>query len=63
MSKLSAPVTSDDHLQGAMDAPCTVVEYGDYECPSCGQAYPVVKRLQKHFGKRLLFVFRNFPLS
>jgi protein-disulfide isomerase len=63
MSKLSIPVSDKDHRQGDADAPCTLVEYGDYECPSCGQAYPIVKRVQKHFGKRLLFVFRNFPLS
>jgi len=41
----------------------TLVEYGDYQCPYCGEAYPVVKRLQKELGKRLRFVFRNFPLS
>ena len=52
-----------DHRQGDLDAPSTLVEYGDYQCPSCRQAYPIVKRVQKHFGKRLLFVFRNFPLS
>src|SRR5258708_12427524 len=63
MSKLSVPVSSEDHRQGDMDAAFILVEYGDYECPSCGQAYPIVKRLQKHFGKRLLFVFRNFPLG
>jgi len=63
MSKLAVPVGSEDHRQGDMDATFTLVEYGDYECPSCGQAYPIVKRLQKHFGKRLLFVFRNFPLG
>ncbi len=39
------------------------MEYGDYQCPSCGQAYPIVKRVQKHYGKRLSFVFRNFPLT
>jgi protein-disulfide isomerase len=39
------------------------VEYGDYECPYCGRAYPIVKRVQKHFAKGLRFVFRNFPLS
>ncbi len=38
------------------------MEYGDYECPYCGSAYPIVKRIQKHFGKRLRFVFRNFPI-
>jgi protein-disulfide isomerase len=63
MSKLSLPVSDKDHRQGDPDAPCTFVEYGDYQCPSCGHAYPIVKRVQKHFGKRLLFVFRNFPLS
>ena len=63
MSKLSIPVSADDHVQGDPAAACVLVEYGDYQCPSCGQAYPIVKRLQKHFGKRLAFVFRNFPLS
>jgi len=63
MTKLSVPVSAKDHRQGDADAPCTLVEYGDYQCPSCGQAYPIVKRVQKHFGKRLSFVFRNFPLT
>jgi protein-disulfide isomerase len=63
MSTLKVPVTSDDHIQGDERAPIVLVEYGDYECPQCGRAYPIVKRLQKHFGKRLGFVFRNFPLS
>src|ERR1700678_3271601 len=63
MTKLAVAVSDKDHRQGDKDAPCTLVEYGDYQCPSCGQAYPIVKRVQKHFGKRLLFVFRNFPLS
>jgi protein-disulfide isomerase len=63
MSKLSIPVTDKDHKQGNSNARCTLVEYGDYECPYCGQAYAIVKRLQKHFGDDLLFVFRNFPLS
>jgi protein-disulfide isomerase len=44
-------------------SPVTFVEYGDYECPYCGQAYSVVKAVQKHFGKRLRVVFRNFPLT
>ncbi len=63
MSKLSIPVGANDHRQGDDAAKCVLVEYGDYQCPSCGQAYPIVKRLQKHFGKRLAFVFRSFPLS
>jgi protein-disulfide isomerase len=63
MSKLSIPVSADDHLQGQLAAKCSLVEYGDYECPSCGEAYPIVRRLQKHFGDRLSFTFRNFPLT
>jgi protein-disulfide isomerase len=39
------------------------MEYGDYQCPYCGQAYPIVKELQEQLGKKLRFVFRNFPLS
>jgi protein-disulfide isomerase len=63
MSKLSIPVSTDDHAQGEVGAKCTLVEYGDYQCPYCGQAHPIVKRLQKHFGADLRLVFRNFPLS
>jgi len=63
MSTLKIPVSDQDHIQGNAEAPCTLVEYGDYQCPDCGRAYPVVKQLQKHFGKRLRFVFRNFPLT
>jgi protein-disulfide isomerase len=63
MATLKTPVTPEDHIQGAEDAPVTLVEYGDYECPHCGHAHPIVKRVQKHFGKGLRFVFRNFPLS
>jgi protein-disulfide isomerase len=62
-SSLKVPVTSADHSQGPENAPLTVVEYGDYQCPGFGQAYPIVKQIQKHFGKRLRFVFRNFPLN
>ena len=63
MSTLKIPVGPDDHSEGAKDAPLTLVEYGDYQCPYCGQAYPIVKAIQKAFGKRLRFVFRNFPLA
>jgi protein-disulfide isomerase len=63
MATLKTPVTPEDHIQGPENAAATFVEYGDYECPHCGTAYPIVKRVQKHFGKRLRFVFRNFPLS
>jgi protein-disulfide isomerase len=63
MSSLKAPVTPADHCDGPEDAPLTLVEYGDYQCPACGEAYPIVKQIQEHFGKRLRFVFRNFPLK
>jgi len=61
--KLAIPVGETDHAQGPADAPLTLVEYGDYECPYCGKAYPVVKEIQKRMGDRLRFVFRNFPLN
>jgi protein-disulfide isomerase len=63
VSKLKIPVGPEDPVQGSADAEWTLVEYGDYECPHCGGAYSIVKRLQRHFGKRLRFVYRNFPLS
>jgi protein-disulfide isomerase len=61
-STLAVPVRPTDHILGPDTARVTLVEYGDFECPSCGQAYPAVKILRKHFGDRLRFVFRNFPL-
>jgi protein-disulfide isomerase len=63
MTQLRTPIGTEDHMQGDPNAPCTLVEYGDYECPHCGRAYPIVKRVQQHFGDRLLFVYRNFPLT
>jgi protein-disulfide isomerase len=63
MATLKTAVSSNDHIQGDASAPIILVEYGDYECPHCGHAHPIVKQVQKHFGKRLAFVFRNFPLN
>jgi protein-disulfide isomerase len=61
---LTMPVSDDrDHIQGSADAAVTLVEYGDYECPYCGAAYPIVKEVQARMGERLRFVFRNFPIS
>jgi protein-disulfide isomerase len=60
---LTLPVGDRDHIQGNPDATLTLVEYGDYQCPHCGHAYPIVKAVQRHFGKKLRFVFRNFPLN
>jgi formate-nitrite transporter family protein len=62
MSALHPPVTEHDHIAGPDEAPITLVEYGDYECPYCGMAYPIVKDLQRRLGDQLRFVFRNFPL-
>lgn len=62
-ARLSQPVSTRDHAEGPDNAALTLVEYGDYQCPYCGAAYPVVKRLQKALGKSLRFVFRNFPLT
>lgn len=60
---LRLSVNENDHSMGPVDAPVTLVEYGDYECPFCRQAHPLVMQLQRQFGQRLRFVFRNFPLT
>jgi protein-disulfide isomerase len=61
---LTTPVDGTrDHIQGSADAQATLVQYGDYECPYCGEAYPVIKEMQARMGGRLRFVFRNFPIS
>jgi protein-disulfide isomerase len=60
---LAVPVSARDHIQGAPSAPVTLLEYGDYECPYCGAAYPIVKELQRRLGAEVQFVFRNFPLA
>ncbi|WP_428031684.1 DsbA family protein [Ancylobacter sp.] len=62
MSRLAIPVSADELALGPADAPVTLIEYGDYECPYCGEAYPVLKAVQQAMGDRLRFVFRNFPL-
>ena len=61
--ELSAPVTTRDHVRGALEAPIQLVEYGDYECPHCGRAFWVIRQLQEKLGDQLVFVFRNFPLT
>jgi protein-disulfide isomerase len=61
--KLHLPVSKRDHIQGPINAAMTLLEYGDYECPACGQAYWIIKNVQQALGDRLRFVFRNFPLA
>jgi protein-disulfide isomerase len=63
MSQLKPPVGANDHVQGPAKGSVTLVEYGDYECPYCGEAYPIVKALQERLADKLRFVFRNFPLA
>ncbi len=64
VAELTMPVSEDrDHIAGPANAPVTLVEYGDYECPYCGAAYPIVKEVQARMGDSLRFVFRNFPIS
>lgn len=60
---LKDPVSNDDHVQGGKNAIITLIEYGDYECLYCGQAYPIIKQVQKYYGSKIRFVFRNFPLT
>jgi protein-disulfide isomerase len=63
MANLKVPVNAGDHVLGDANAPVTLVEYGDYQCPHCAAAHPVVAQVRQHFGKQLLFVYRHFPLS
>jgi protein-disulfide isomerase len=63
MSQLKPPVSNEDHRQGFAEAQVTLVEYGDYECPHCGRAQPIVEEVKRRMGRRLEFVFRHFPLS
>ncbi len=60
---LTPPVGERDHASGSAEAPLTLVEYGDFECPYTRRARPVVERLGRDFGGRLRFVYRHFPLT
>lgn len=61
--KLTLPVSKRDHIQGPATAAVTLIEYGDYQCPYCAQAYMITKEIQERMGSKLRFVFRNFPLT
>lgn len=60
---LKPPVSARDHISGDEKAWVELLEYGDYQCPYCGRAYPIVKSIQQQLGNNLKFVFRNFPLT
>ncbi|MCU1491922.1 MAG: oxidoreductase [Acidimicrobiaceae bacterium] len=63
-STLTEPVSPErDHIRGPQQAPVTLLEYGDYECPYCGAAYPVVEAVRDTMGDALSFAYRHFPLT
>lgn len=63
MATLIRPVDPDDHAAGPCDAPVTLVEYGDFECPYCRMAEAIVKAARYELGDQLRFVYRHFPLA
>jgi len=62
-ARLRLPVNEKDHMRGPKNAPIVIVEYGDYQCPHCARAFPIVEQLQKSLGDNLLFVYRHFPIA
>jgi protein-disulfide isomerase len=63
VSRLLLPIRPTDHVHGPENAPYTLVEYGDYECPDCGRLYVILRDLQRDIASRLRIVFRHYPLS
>ncbi len=63
MSKLKPPIGKQDHVRGHANAPVSLVEYGDFQCPHCGEAYPVIEEIVRELGHDLRFAYRHFPLS
>jgi protein-disulfide isomerase len=59
---LKQSVTADDWMRGAADAPITLVEYADFQCPDCQESYPVLERVLDSYAGRMRFVFRHFPV-
>ncbi|MEA2528231.1 MAG: formate-nitrite transporter family protein [Thermomicrobiales bacterium] len=62
LATLDPPVSDRDHILGPPDAPLTLVEYADFECPFCGDAFGIVKAVRSRLGDQLRFVFRHFPV-
>jgi protein-disulfide isomerase len=63
MSHLVLPIGPGDHILGDVNAPVTLLEYGDYECPYCGRAHPIVQEVLRRVGPEVRLVFRHFPLA
>jgi protein-disulfide isomerase len=61
--QLTPAVSERDHVQGPAKAAIEIVEFGDFQCPDCGIAYPVIKQIQKIYGDQIRFAFRNLPLT
>jgi protein-disulfide isomerase len=59
---LAVPINDRDHTLGPTNAPVTLVEYGDFECPHCGRAHPIVQGIRRYMGDQLRFIYRHFPL-
>jgi protein-disulfide isomerase len=62
-SHLTRHIGPQDHTIGPPDAPYQLLEYGDYECPYCGAAHPIVASILRRMGDSLLFAYRHFPLT
>jgi protein-disulfide isomerase len=60
---LTLPDPERDHISGSADGLIRLLEYGDYECPVCGEVQPILQEIQRRLGDDLLFGFRNFPLT
>jgi protein-disulfide isomerase len=63
MARLTKSISNSDHIRGPMDAPLQLVEYGDFQCPHCGAAYPILQKIIRQMGNRLCFAFRHFPIT
>ena len=63
IKSLTLPDPERDHISGSADGSIKLLEYGDYECPFCGEAQSIVKEIQRRLGDDLLFAFRHFPLT
>jgi protein-disulfide isomerase len=63
MASLKTPVSEQDHIKGNLNMPVVLVEYGDFQCPHCGAAFPIIKQIEHQYKDTLAFVFRHFPLS
>lgn len=63
MAHLKEAISAKDHTRGSKEPQVQIVEYGDFQCPYCGQAEPIVEKLLNDFGSALSVTFRNFPLA